>query len=370
MSTVSVPFQFHLLPTEPVRFLRLPLSPDIKYNIHMKYVLIAIIIIIPLILTAALIAGMIYKRTFYVRMAEPTGFIPFYSGEHPELHNEAFSCRSDVGTDINGFLLIPDDQPEALIVMTHGYNMSCEDYMPLAHRFLSAGFEVLMFDGTGCGMSGGPAVYGLPQHILDMKSVLDAVAQDDELNQLPLLLFGHSWGGYAACCVSLLSAYPIRGILTCAAFRKSLSSMIPTIKRRFHAAAPLLIKAAEILEKLLFGKTASFTSSEGLRRAACPARLYHSWDDSVVSHDESFETMKKELADTEAISFISLDGRNHDLYLPPENDRRQREIRKELKSAKDPARAALLKDELWSLMSETDEDLAQEFIGFFRECIN
>ena len=370
MSTVSVPFQFHLLSAEPVRFLRLPLSPDIKYNIHMKYVLIAIIIIIPLIMTAALIAGMIYKKTFYVRMAEPTGFIPFYFGEHPELHHEAFSCRSDVGTDIKGLLLIPDDQPEALIVMTHGYNMSCENYMPLAHRFCDSGFEILMFDGTGCGISGGPWIYGLPQHIPDMKSVLDAVSKDERLSSLPLLLFGHSWGGYAACCVSLLSAYPVKGILTCGAFRKSLSSMIPSMKRRFHAAAPLLIKAAEILEKLLFGKAASFTSSEGLRTAGCPARLYHSRDDAVVGYEESFETMKKELSDLENISFIGLDGRNHDLYLPPENDRRQREIRKELKSAKDPVKAVLLKDELWSLMSETDEDLAQEFIGFFKECIS
>lgn len=336
----------------------------------MKYVLIATIIIILLIMTAALIATLIYRKTFYVRMAEPTGFIPFYFGEHPELHHEVFSCRSERDDELKGLLLVPDRDPEALIVMTHGYNMSCENYMPLAHRFCDSGFEVLMFDGTGCGMSGGPGIYGLPQHVLDMKSVLDTVVQDDKLKGFPLLLFGHSWGGYAACCVSLLSSYPIRAILTCAAFRKSLSSMIPTIKRRYPAAANLFISVTEAIEKILFKKTASFTSSDGLRKAACPAKLYHSRDDAVLDHKESFEAMKKELADIETISFTSLDGRNHDLYLPPENDRRQREIRKELKSAKDPVKAALLKDELWSLMSETDEELVREFIGFFKECIS
>ena len=345
-------------------------SPALKYNYSMKYVLIAIIIIIPFILAAAFISYKVYQRTFYVRMADPTGFILHYFDEHPSLKHEDFACRSDVGTDLNGLLLEPENPPDGLIVMTHGYNMSCENYMPLAHRFCDSGFEILMFDGTGCGMSGGPGIYGLPQHIPDMKSVLDAVSKDERLSRLPLLLFGHSWGGYAACCVSLLSAYPVKGILTCGAFRKSLSSMIPSMKRRFHAAAPLLIKAAEILEKLLFGKTASFTSSEGLRTAGCPARLYHSRDDAVVGYEESFETMKEELSDLENISFIGLDGRNHDLYLPPENDRRQREIRKELISAEDADKIVLLQNELWSLMSETDEDLAQEFIGFFRECIS
>ncbi len=336
----------------------------------MKYVLIAIIIIILLIMTAALIAALAYRKTFYVRMAEPAGFAPFYFDGHPGLHHEVFSCRSDRDAEIKGLLLVPDSDPEALIVMTHGYNMSCENYMPLAHRFCDSGFEVLMFDGTGCGMSGGPTVYGLPQHINDMKSVLDAVSHDERLSRLPLLLFGHSWGGYAACCVSLLSSYPVRGILTCGAFRKSLSSMIPSIKRRYSIAAPLLISAAESIEKILFGRTASFTSSEGLRKAACPARLYHSRDDSVVGYEESFEVMKKELSDIKYISFISLDGRNHDLYLPPENDRRQREIHRELRTIKDSYERDLLKEELWSLMSETDEDLADEFIGFFRECIS
>ncbi len=310
-----------------------------------------------------------YKKTFYVRMSESTGFIDHYFENHPELTHEDFSCRSDKGPLIKGITLHPSGEPKALIVMTHGYNMSCEDYMPLAHRFTEAGFMVLMFDGIGIGMSDGDRIYGLPQHILDMDSVLSSVQADPELGKLPLILFGHSWGGYAACCISALSDYPIRGILTCGAFRKSSSAMIPSIRKRYPKAAPFLIALLESLERMLFGRIAPLTSSEGLRKANCPARLYHSSDDAVVGYEESFLTMQRELADMDKVEFIGLDGRNHDLYLPPENDRMRRAIKKELAATCDAELRKELTARLWALMSETDEPLAAEFITFFNSCI-
>ncbi len=310
-----------------------------------------------------------YKKTFYVRMSESTGFTDHYFGEHPELQYEDFSCFSDKGPLIKGLILRPNADAKALIVMTHGYNMSCEDYMPLAHRFTEAGFAVLMFDGIGIGMSEGDRICGLPQHILDMDAVLSAVKADPELSKLPLLLFGHSWGGYAACCVSALSDYPVRGILTCGAFRKSSSAMIPSIRKRYPHAAPLLIALLEGLERVLFGGIASVTSSEGLKKADCPARLYHSKNDAVVSYEESFLGMQHELADKGNVEFITMNGRNHDLYLPPENDRSRRAIRKELAATRDIELRKELTARLWALMSETDEPLAAEFITFFNHCI-
>ena len=343
-------------------------SPALKYNIAMKKIIKGTIAISALAAAFPLAAYSEYRKTFYVRMAEPTGFIDYYFKEHPALLHEDFCCPSDKGTLIRGLLLSPSEDPRALIVMTHGYNMSCENYMPLAHRFTEAGFRVLMFDGTGVGMSGGEKAYGLPQHILDMKAVLDAVQADPALSRLPLLLFGHSWGGYAACCVPALSHYPLKGILTCAAFRKSSSSMIPTIRKRYPLASPVFIAAAEAMERLLFGRVASLTSSEGLKLAGCPARLYHSRDDAVVGFEESFEAMRREQADEDNVVFVAMNGRNHDLYLPPDNDRRQREILKELRTADGPARSSLT-EELWELMSVTDNTLADEFVSFFNSCI-
>jgi len=145
--------------------------------------------------------------------------------------------------------------------------------------------------------------------------------------------------------------------------------MIPTIRRRYPAFASLLIASVEFLERRVFGPVASSRSDEGLMKTVCPARLYHSLDDAVVSYDESFEEMMKVLRNRPNTSFISLKGRNHNLYLMPENDRRQREITKELPSASEEDLLPL-RTELWSLMAETDEEMAAEFVEFFISCLD
>lgn len=331
-------------------------------------IIIPLTIILILLAAGAGIAYAEYRRTFYVRMAEPEGFLERFLLDHPDLKHESFSCMSSRNCLIKGLRLIPETEPKALIVMTHGYNMSLENYLPLGRIFCRSGFMVIMFDGVGVGMSEGKGIYGLPQHILDMQSVLDAVSEDDTLSGLPLLLFGHSWGGYAACTVSCLKAYPIRGILTCSSFRNSSSSKIPSIKRRYPHAASFLVSAAEFMEKIIFGSLASVSSPDGLKKVSCPVLMYHSTDDSVVSFEESFVTTKHDLEGYDNISFVELSGRNHNLYLRPENDIRQREIRRELKKTTDKNRRDILTEELWALMSETDEDLAAEFAEFFSSC--
>ena len=100
----------------------------------------------------------------------------------------------------------------------------------------------------------------------------------------------------------------------------------------------------------------------------CPARVYHSTDDTLVYFDESFKIMREELKDDPKVEFIQLNGRNHDLIFPPENDRRQRDIAKALRTAEGEARDQLI-SELWQLMSETDEDLAEDFVNFYDKCI-
>ena len=342
---------------------------SLKYNNIMKKKIPATILISAALLTGPALAVREYRRNFHVRMCEPTGFTEHYLSTHPELEYEEFSCSSSMGPLIRGLLFHAASEPKAFIVMTHGYNLSMENYLPLIHLFTRAGFQVLFFDGLGVGISEGQAIYGLPQHINDMRSVLDQVSVDPEMRKLPLLLFGHSWGGYAACCVHCLGTWPVKGILTCAAFRKSSSSMIPTINKRYGKAAPFLIAAAEAMERLFFGKVASLTSVEGLRKAGCPARLYHSSDDAIVSYEESFVQVREALKDQENISFVGLEGRNHNLYLLPSNDKRQRDIRRLLKSDLSDSARREFTDKLWSLMSVTDEKMAGEFIEFFENCL-
>ena len=310
-----------------------------------------------------------YKKNFLVRGAEPTGFLEYYRERHPEMKTRDFSCPSDKKAQIRGLILLPEGEPQALIVMTHGYNFTLENYLPLGRRFTLAGFAVLLFDGVGCGRSEGMGIYGIPQHTLDMKSVLESVAEDPDLSSMPLLLFGHSWAGQAATTVACLGNFPIRGIISCSSSRTSMSAMNQSIHRRYGKAALLIEKISDGMVFCAFGKNAFLSMEDGLRKANCPAQVYHSRDDVIIDFEESFLAVKKALSDCPQIQFIEVDGRGHDVYLFPENSRRQREIRKELKKELEENHRKELLEELGQLMSETDEEKARQFIDFYKNCL-
>ena len=88
-----------------------------------------------------------------------------------------------------------------------------------AIRFVENGYTVLLFDGTGTRASEGWGVRGLTQGALDLDAALDFVRKDEQLKELPLIVYGHSMGGYAAAVVT--ASHPeIDGIVSICAFDK------------------------------------------------------------------------------------------------------------------------------------------------------
>ena len=329
-----------------------------------------IIIFILVLIAAVFLKGYKeYRKNFNTRGAESIGFMPVFLRRYPELEHRDFETESSDGPLLRGVILYPEEEPRGLIVMTHGYSLTAEYYLEICKRFTDSGFLVLAFDGLGCGSSEGASLKGLPQHIIDMKTVLDKVSEDEELSGYPLFLFGHSWGGYAACGVSCLGSYPIRGIATASAFRSSVSSMIPIIRHRYKRLGAFLTKIVGIFDRMTFGETASIDMTEGLRAASCPALIVHSDDDSVISFEESFVKVRDELKDLTDIRFVPVTGRNHDLFIPVEEDRRIREIYHLLSKEKEEENRNKLLGELYSLLFVIDDDCAALYTDFFINCI-
>ena len=145
--------------------------------------------------------------------------------------------------------------------------------------------------------------------------------------------------------------------------------MIPSIRRRYKPIAPLVERTGKLMVFFAYGKRAFLRTEDGLRRADCPALVYHSRDDTMVDYRESFLEVQEALADRKDIVFIGMNGRNHDVYLLPENSRRQREIRKMFMKEPGAEHDEKLRQELWHLMCGLDEELAVQFIDFYKECL-
>jgi len=158
-------------------------------------VLATIVIVVYLLSGAAFFA--INHLLMFVRYNVPDAdlwYLPLFS-DHPEQPYTEVSIEAGKET-LAGYLFGARND-KALVVVCQGLDIGVEFHTPDIIWFASHGYRVLAFDGTGCGKSTGSSSKGGAQSLIDLRYVLDYVAGDASLSALPLLLYGHSWGGYS-----------------------------------------------------------------------------------------------------------------------------------------------------------------------------
>ena len=326
------------------------------------------LIIIPLLFVAIVFAVTFaeYRKVFYVRGIEATGFREYFFSLYPGLEKESFSCASGKES-LYGLKIWYKGKIKGLIVLIHGYGLNMEHYLTQAEYLAKAGFIIVLFDGVGIGRSSGANIRGLPQHVTDACTVLDYVQSSRELSSLPLLLYGHSWGGWAANAASCLKSYPIEAILSVAGYYDSLGAMRASIRARYGVLlGGVVMLPLAFYQRLAFGRTSGYTAVRGLKAAGCPALLVHSKNDPVLPFKDNFEKIKKALQGRENTGFWEVCGGNHNLGVPAGADERCRQLRKLIQKNADDG----LTQELWSLQMMVDEEMMKVFLDFYNDCID
>ena len=84
-----------------------------------------------------------------------------------------------------------------LVVFAHGIGSWHQDYMMQLMWLVDHGWRVFAYDATGCGESEGATQVSLSQSLDDLDAAL-AYTFSHLAHGLPVLVAGHSWGGYAA----------------------------------------------------------------------------------------------------------------------------------------------------------------------------
>ncbi|MCL2412935.1 MAG: lysophospholipase, partial [Bacteroidales bacterium] len=86
---------------------------------------------------------------------------------------------------------------KGLIVISHGMGGTADGYFPMIMFFVDQGWRVFAFNNTGTSGSEGKNLRGFPQSVIDLDAALRFVKTSSALNELPIMLVGHSWGGFA-----------------------------------------------------------------------------------------------------------------------------------------------------------------------------
>jgi len=290
-------------------------------------VILLIVISIPLVINP-LATVIIYESIFSARY-ETEEWLKYSDEDFPGLRSQAVDFENSNGIPLRGYKYSYTDEPRATVIIAHGLGGGGhEQYMPIAELFAEAGYLVFAYDACGNGESGGDSVRGLPEGIIDLDAAISYVKSDAELSDLPIALFGHSWGAYSVGAV--LSLHPdVDAAVMVAGFNASEDMLLQYSEKYVGPAAHLLIPTVKLYEQMKFGDYSALSMLDGIEKSNAGVIVIHSMDDTTVEPKRGYEILKQKLEGNSRVKFISFDSRGHSyLFYSDESEKARNELNK------------------------------------------
>ena len=211
---------------------------------------------------------------------------------------------SSCGRSLAGFLYRAAS-PRGVVAVVHGFRGCAESHLAEAARFIDAGWDVFAFDATGTRKSEGRSLRGLQQMRLDLAAAVAFLRSDPETAGLPLLLYGHSMGAWAAAAV--LGRTGAAGAVCVAGFDAPLDT-VRFFMRRFGGAPALLgFPLVRLLGRLTFGRESNVSALRAVNATDKPVLIVHGSADEVVPDDISLFARADELTNPNARALLVAD---------------------------------------------------------------
>ena len=175
---------------------------------------------------------------------------------------------------------------KGLVVIAHGLGGGAESYMAETLYFVDNGWRVFSFDCTGSYESEGKGAKGLPQSVVDLNSALGYIESDSALKDLPVMLYGHSWGGYAVAAV-LNYGHDVAAAASIAGFNAPMEILFERAERMMGSIAHVEYPFLWAYQTMLFGRAARLTAVDGINGADTAVMIIHGDKDTTVSYDKA-----------------------------------------------------------------------------------
>ncbi len=201
--------------------------------------------------------------------------------DHEAYPRQSFSFPS--GDHVLSACRYPAANASGEIVVINGISAGIDSHLAEIMYFIDHGWSVVTWDATGVGGSGGRGLIGLQQIRLDLIAYLDYRQAQGET--LPLVLYGHSAGAYAAATVLDGDGYPVCGSVCLCGFDSPLSVMLYHARQRVGVLADAQYPFLLLENLFLFGKDADISAIESINHSKAHVLLVESSSDDLVPHE-------------------------------------------------------------------------------------
>ena len=255
---------------------------------------------------------------FYDRVKDilPREEISFYSG-NVRLQGYYYKCEN----------------PKGIVITAHGLHSGADDYIPIQKYFYDHSFSVFSFDYKGTYSSDGDSTVGACESIVDLDAAIKFVKSDSRFLGLPIFLFGHSWGGYAA--LAVLSIH--KDIKACSAISAMVNghSIINDKAKEYAGKMHYMTKGYIVVyQRYLFKEYVDYDAIKGINESNIPCYIAHGIDDKVINYFTQSVSSKKNLITNPNVIFydgVGYHGDHNDILLSFDAICYKKEIESKLK---------------------------------------
>lgn len=289
-----------------------------------KVLKIVIIAIICIFVIFSIVSFIVIRNIFNDMFArvEPAKYTSSlrYQDVEEEYDRELMSFSSGKN-ELQGYLYGAENT-KGLVVISHGMGGMADSYMAETVYFVDQGFQVFTFDNTGCNRSEGATSVGVTQSVIDLDAALTFIEAQERFAGLPILLYGHSWGGYAVTAIHNFD-HDIAASVSVAGFNSPMGMVLEWGKNMMGGFMYVEYPYIYLYQMMFYGNKTNLSAVDGINNTDTPVLLIHGEQDTTILYDGEatiahrdeitnpnveYKTCDKELQNGHNNLFISLNA--------------------------------------------------------------
>ena len=258
------------------------------------------------------LAAYIYDSNFNFRCTTDEDIF-FDISEFPSMTRQRHTFASNNGQTLVGYLYQQaDTQSKAVVVFAHGMGAGGQTgYMDIFHYLTTRGYAVFAYDATANDESEGEVLGGFPQGVIDLDHAIDYAYTIPEIQDLPVVLMGYSWGAFSV--TNVLNFHPeVAAVVSAAGWNKSMDLIGHFAYEVAGNASKLALPFAARHERSLFGEAyTSCSAMDGFAASDCNVMIIHGQQDDVVPITIGYETYYAQYGTDPRFEFKKYPDRDH-----------------------------------------------------------
>lgn len=234
------------------------------------------------------------------------------------------------GNTLRGYLYSAQ-KPRGLVIVAPGMNSNSDSHLAEIMFFADKGYMALCYDATGVCESGGDSTVGLQQSKRDLLAAIDYAKRKPETSKLPVYLYGHSLGAYAAAAV--LDEADVKAAVCLSGFDSPVKTMHGKAKEYVGILADIQYPFLYLQNMFVFGGDADDTAVESINSVNTPVLICHGDNDKTIPPSLSLYSREEDIKNVNA-KFYEVDNNYRDghtyMWLSEKSAKYMTELQNEL----------------------------------------